>query len=141
MVIEKKQVPYATVLGSVLAEMREAIAFSQKQAADAMGVSQSAVARMELGKACTLENLLKAARVYGVSISRIFEICESRVTIFLNAGYAVTEGFPEDDEWLSGNERLLVSALQLVPVVGSVLSVAGSISKQIKKRRVSGLNG
>lgn len=129
--IEKKQVPYATVLGSVLAEIRENIGLSQKQAAAAMGISQSAVARVELGKACTLENLIKSARLYNLSVSVLFEVCESRVDILSRAGYEVIEGFPEDGEWISGNERLLISAIQDVPGAGDFSSAFSAVRKNI----------
>lgn len=134
MTIEKKQVPYATVLGSVLKEVREEIGLSQKDAAVAMGISQSAIARMELGKSCALENLIKSARAYGLPVSKVFEVCESRVDILKKAGYEVSDGFPSDVDWIYGDSRLLFSAIQMVPVLGGVISGAIAIHALIKKR-------
>lgn len=131
--IEKKQVPYATVLGSVLKEIREVVGISQKNAAGAMGISQSAIARMELGKSCALENLIKSARAYDIPVSRIFEICDRRVEILNEAGYEVLDGFPEDSDWVFGDGRLLISAMHAVPVIGSVFSAAMIVGNYIKK--------
>lgn len=126
---ETRIVPYPTIVGAILSEMRERASLSQKQAAESIGVSQSALSRMELGKACTLENLLRAARAYNVPLSEIFIACDERKAQFEKAKLTVTDDIP-DVAYLPGSLPTL--GMMLAGPVGGLIGVAWAVVKNRK---------
>jgi transcriptional regulator with XRE-family HTH domain len=75
----EKKVSYAAVVGAVLFEERERRNVSQAAAANVAGLTQSTWARMELGRACTLENLAKASEAFRFELWQLLRVVDDRV--------------------------------------------------------------
>jgi len=144
---ERKLIPYPTIVGAVLAEARENEGMSQKQAAEAIGISQSSLARMELGRACTLENLLKVARACDVPLSAIFDVCDKRESLFKSAGFEVSDEIPKEVAWMPGDHKALLVAVTSgggigathitasIPLFGGIVSSALTLSAVALKKK------
>lgn len=122
----EKKVSYAAVVGAVLSEERERRNVSQSAAANAAGLTQSTWARMELGRACTLENLAKASEAFRFELWQLLRVVDDRVKGLKEQGVVVIYELPAESElkedpesWLTSSS--LISKLSLIGL-GSVLA-------------------
>ena len=122
----EKKVSYAAVVGAVLSEERERRNVSQSAAANVAGLTQSTWARMELGRACTLENLAKASQAFRFELWQLLRVVDDRVRGLKEQGVAVIYELPAESEikedpesWLTSSS--LISKLSLIGL-GSVLA-------------------
>ena len=122
----EKKVSYAAVVGAVLSEERERRNVSQSAAANVAGLTQSTWARMELGRACTLENLAKASEAFRFELWQLLRVVDDRVKGLKEQGVVVIYELPAESEikedpesWLTSSS--LISKLSLIGL-GSVLA-------------------
>jgi transcriptional regulator with XRE-family HTH domain len=122
----EKKVSYAAVVGAVLSEERERRNVSQSAAANVAGLTQSTWARMELGRACTLENLAKASNAFRFELWQLLRVVDDRVKGLKEQGVVVIYELPAESEikedpesWLTSSS--LISKLSLIGL-GSVLA-------------------
>lgn len=122
----EKKVSYAAVVGAVLSEERERRNVSQSAAANVAGLTQSTWARMELGRACTLENLAKASQAFRFELWQLLRVVDDRVKGLKEQGVVVIYELPAESEikedpesWLTSSS--LISKLSLIGL-GSVLA-------------------
>ena len=121
-----KKVAFAALVGAILSEERERRGTSQATAAKGAGLAQSTWARMELGRACTLENLAKASALFEFQLWQLLRVAEDRAAGLRNQGIEVVYELPTDDEikaesdhWLTGSGLISkASLLGLVPMMG-----------------------
>lgn len=119
----EKKVSFAALVGAILSEERERRGDSQATAAKEAGLAQSTWARMELGRACTLENLAKASAHYEFQLWQLLRVAEDRADGLRNQGIEVVHELPSDDEikaeadhWLTGSG--LISKASLLGLTG-----------------------
>jgi transcriptional regulator with XRE-family HTH domain len=116
---------YASVIGVVLGEERERNSMTQAAAARQAGVTQSTWARMELGRACTMENLGKAAAVLNIEIWKLIKAVVDRVIGREAQGIRVVFEAPNENEVKSAPETWVTgSSLRTLSIIG--LGVASS---------------
>lgn len=123
-----KKMAFAALVGAILSEERESRGTSQATAAKDAGLAQSTWARMELGRACTLENLAKASALFGFQMWQLLRVAEDRANGLRNQGIEVVYDLPTDDEmkeeadhWLTGSSIISkASLLALAPMIGPV---------------------
>ncbi|MBN3761134.1 helix-turn-helix domain-containing protein [Burkholderia sp. Ac-20365] len=127
-----KKVAYSAIVGGVLAEERELRSVTQGAAATAAGVTQSTWARLEAGKACTLENLGRACATFGLELWQLFKVVDDRARALREQGIEVVyEPMTDTDEtvtWIAGNElsRISTAALAATSPLASVAIAAGN---------------
>ncbi len=123
-----KKMAFASLVGAILSEERERRGASQATAAKDAGLAQSTWARMELGRACTLENLAKACALFEFQMWQLLRVAEDRADGLRNQGIEVVYDLPTDDEikeedgrWLTGSSLISkASLLALAPMIGPV---------------------
>lgn len=130
---------YAAVIGGVLAEERELRGVTQAAAASAAGLTQSTWARMEVGKACTVENLAKACGAFKLEMWKLIKVADDR-TEALRAQCidVVYEPVTEEPKtvWLAGNELSRIAAASLAassPLAALAIAAGNGIAGYISK--------
>ena len=136
----QKKVTYASVVGAVIAEEREMRQVSQHAAAGAAGLTQSTWARMELGRACTLENILKASHAFRFAPWQLFKVVDDRVKSLQGQGYEVVDEVPseekvrkESDEWLTTRSLITNASLVGLGAVAGAAAVSMGVMPYIEK--------
>lgn len=131
-----KSATYASIIGAVLSEERERRVMTQASVASIANLTQSTWGRMELGRACTLENLGKASIALNLKLWELMKAVDDRVEGLKNQGIQVVYELPSEDEikanpseWVVGST--LISKLSLVGL-GALSGVAlGGVSAYI----------
>jgi len=103
---------------AVLTELRRSAGESQRQAADALGVSQSLLSHYENGvREPKLEFMVRAAEHYGASLDYLMGRTVVKINPFLGEQYATT-GLnclsPETQQKLTDSAKLVMNALTVV---------------------------
>lgn len=133
---------YASVIGAVLSEERERKVFTQAAVAKIAGLTQSTWGRMELGRACTIENLGKAARALNIKPWELMKVVDDRVNGLEAQGIQVVYELPSEEEvkahpeaWVTGSTLKTLSIIGLGAASGlAVAGVASYISSILKKQ-------
>jgi transcriptional regulator with XRE-family HTH domain len=137
-----KKATYTSVVGGVLAEERELRGVSQGAAAGAAGLTQSTWARLEVGKACTIENLGKACSAFRLDLWQLFKVADDRAQALREKGIDVVYDPMADAEgekpvsWLSGSELSRISAAALAatsPVAAMAIAAGNGVVGYIDK--------
>jgi transcriptional regulator with XRE-family HTH domain len=144
---KQKKAMYSAVVGGVLSEERELRSVTQGAAAGAAQLTQSTWARLEAGKACTIENLSKACVPFKIELWQLFKMADDRARALRDQGIEVVlEPVMEAEEastvsWLTGNELSRISAAALAatsPVAALAIAagtgITGYISKWLESR-------
>jgi transcriptional regulator with XRE-family HTH domain len=110
--MDTRVIPYSTIVGGILVEMRNDTRMSQSEMAQISDISQSAVARMELGRSCTLENLRRMAKVYECNLSLILAEADQRAELLKAHGLVISDETPDAD-WKPWFTSTLVNRMTL----------------------------
>lgn len=136
--MEEKKVSYAAVVGAVLSEERERRNVSQLMAANVAGLTQSTWGRMELGRACTLENLAKASQAFHFELWQLLKVVEDRVKSLEEQGFKVVYELPSEseikgrqEEWLTSSS--LISKMSLIGLGALAGAAMMGVAEYIKK--------
>lgn len=136
--MEEKKVSYAAVVGAVLSEERERRNVSQLMAANVAGLTQSTWGRMELGRACTLENLAKASKAFHFELWQLLKVVEDRVKSLEEQGFKVVYELPSESEikghqkeWLTSSS--LISKMSLIGLGALAGAAMMGVAEYIKK--------
>lgn len=136
--MEEKKVSYAAVVGAVLSEERERRNVSQLMAANVAGLTQSTWGRMELGRACTLENLAKASKAFHFELWQLLKVVEDRVKSLEEQGFKVVYELPSEseikerqEEWLTNSS--LISKMSLIGLGALAGAAMMGVAEYIKK--------
>jgi transcriptional regulator with XRE-family HTH domain len=133
-----RRVSYGAVVGAIVAEERATKKLSQENAANKAEIPQSTWARVELGRACTLDNIAKIANVLQVAPWELIRAADDRVKSLAKQGITVVNDTPSEDEvranpyiWLTGSAAISRESLMgLGAVAGATaIGVAAYISK------------
>lgn len=135
------KVAYVSLVGVVIAEEREIRGISQIAAANVSGLNQSTWARIESGKAITIENILKVSKVLNFEPWQLFKVVDDRVKALVNQGVEVVfispndEDFKNDPMLITSKEVLKNTSLLGLAGVGGIiaLGVTEYISRLVKK--------
>lgn len=135
-----KSATYASVIGAVLAEERERRVFTQAAVAKIAGLTQSTWGRMELGRACSIENLGKASTALKIELWQLIKAVDDRAKGLQEHGVQVVFELPSEeeikanpDEWLTGSMLRTVSLVSLgAASAAAVAGVASYISSIFK---------
>ncbi|MFM5806588.1 helix-turn-helix domain-containing protein [Aeromonas veronii] len=134
----EKKVSYAAVVGAVLFEERERRNVSQAAAANVAGLTQSTWARMELGRACTLENLAKASEAFRFELWQLLRVVDDRVRGLKEQGVVVIYELPAEseikehqEEWLTSSS--LISKMSLIGLGALAGAAMMGVAEYIKK--------
>ncbi|WP_152545707.1 helix-turn-helix domain-containing protein [Aeromonas hydrophila] len=134
----EKKVSYAAVVGAVLFEERERRNVSQAAAANVAGLTQSTWARMELGRACTLENLAKASEAFRFELWQLLRVVDDRVRGLKEQGVVVIYELPVEseikehqEEWLTSSS--LISKMSLIGLGALAGAAMMGVAEYIKK--------
>jgi transcriptional regulator with XRE-family HTH domain len=119
------KVAFASVVGAVIAEERERRGASQLVAAKDAGLAQSTWARMELGRACTLENLAKASALLNIELWELVRFAEERASRLKGQGIEVVYELPSEEEMKAEAQAWLTGSATIAGI--SMLGVAGPI--------------
>ena len=129
-----RRVTYASVIGAVIAEERELRGVTQAAIAGAAGMPQSTWGRLELGRACTLENLAKVSKVLKVELWQLIRVADDRVKSLESQGLVVVHENPSDEEmqsepdgWLIGSAVISRASLVGLGAVAGATAVAGIV--------------
>lgn len=141
MTIPTRSASYASVIGTILSEERERKVFTQAAVAKIAGLTQSTWGRMELGRACTIENLGKAAHALKIELWELLKAVDDRVKGLEAQNIQVVFELPSEDEvkanpdvWITGSALRTLSIMGLGAASGAALAgVASYISSVFKK--------
>ena len=105
------------------------------------GLTQSTWGRMELGRACTIENLGKAARALNIELWELMKVVDDRVKGLESQEIQVVFELPSEDdikanpsEWVTGSTLKTLSIIGLGAASGIALAgVTSYISSIFKK--------
>ena len=142
MSLPTRSATYASVIGAVLSEERERRVLTQSAVAAIAGLTQSTWGRMELGRACTLENLGKASIALNIKLWELMKVVDDRVIGLSEQGIQVVYELPSEEEikanldyWVTGSSQ--ISKLSLIGLgvlsgaaLGGVSSYISSIFKK-----------
>ncbi|MFV3329915.1 helix-turn-helix domain-containing protein [Pseudomonas sp. NY15437] len=120
MSLPTRSATYASVIGAVLSEERERRVMTQASVAAIAGLTQSTWGRMELGRACTLENLGKASVALNIKLWELMKVVDDRVAGLENQGIQVVYELPTEEELKANQEHWVVGSSQI-----SKLSLVG----------------
>jgi|SRR5579859_1246727 len=82
---------YPSIVGGILAQIRSQKGLRQEDLAQAMGVTQTTLSRIETGQSSvSVEHLRSAAHHLGVAPNQILAHADHNETILLNQGMTVT---------------------------------------------------
>lgn len=145
---KEKKATYAAIIGGVLAEERELRGVTQVAAANSAGLTQSTWARLEVGKACTVENLARACAAFRLQTWQLLKVADDRAAALREQGIEVVYEPAQDNKettavsWLTGNElsRLSTAALAATSPAAALAiaagnGIAGYISRLLEKRK------
>jgi transcriptional regulator with XRE-family HTH domain len=120
-----KKASYLAVIGVVLQEERDVRGVTQAAAATLAGITQSTWARLENGKACTIENLAKACKGFDLELWQLIKVADDRAMALTREGVIVVYETPTDadtknsDEWIISNSQL--SKIGLAALAGATV--------------------
>lgn len=141
MTLPTRSASYASVIGTVLSEERERKVFTQAAVAKIAGLTQSTWGRMELGRACTIENLGKAAHALNIELWELMRVVDDRVKGLQAQNIQVVFELPSEDEvkanpeeWITGNTLRTLSILGLGAASGVALAGVTSYITSIFKK-------
>lgn len=139
-----KKITYSSVVGAVIAEERELREVSQQVAANVAGMTQSTWARLELGRACTLENIIKASKAFRFEPWQLFKVVDDRVKSLELQGYEVVPDTPSEEEikkdadgWMTARNLITNTSLLGLGAVagaGAVMGVMPYIERLFKDK-------
>ena len=125
----KKKVTYAAIAGAIIAEERVRNETSQQVVASIAKVTQSTWARIETGRACTLENIVKASMAIGLEPWQLLKVVDDRVKGLLSQGYEVVVDVPSEsevkadpDSWLTA--RNIITAVSIAAIAAPLIPAA-----------------
>lgn len=118
-----KKATYSAIIGVVLQEERDVCGVTQASAAIAAGLTQSTWARLENGKACTIENLAKACTAFRLELWQLIKVVDDRVNVLKAEGIEIVYESPSEiemknsEEWITSNSQL--SKIGLAALAGA----------------------
>ena len=146
---ETEIIAYSSILGSVLQEAREFKGKKQTEVAGAANMTQSTWARIEVGRACTIENLAKASQALDLKLWQIIKAADERAELLEKTkNYQVLYTSPPDKDdqngWITNPGKLSTISQGIVPLslgvmagVASPAFAAGSILGYLGKKLLS----
>lgn len=136
MSLPTRSATYASVIGAVLSEERERRVMTQSSVAAIAGLTQSTWGRMELGRACTLENMGKASLALNIKLWELMKVVDDRVGSLQEQGIQVVYELPTEeemkanmDQWVIGSSQ--ISKLSLIGLGGLSGAALGGVSSYI----------
>ena len=133
-----KKVAYSSILGTVISEEREHRGMNQATASQLCGMTQSTLARVEIGRASTIENMLKISHGFGLDPWQLFKVADDRVKALKDQGYEIEIELPSEkelkdssDEWITA--KTIISRASVVGLTAAGIAIVDGVIPYINK--------
>ncbi|EEU9561251.1 helix-turn-helix transcriptional regulator [Acinetobacter sp. YH16039] len=125
-------------MGTVISEEREHRGLNQASASQLCGMTQSTLARVEIGRASTIENVLKISHGFELEPWQLFKVADDRVKALKSQGYEVETELPSEKElkensaeWVT--TKTIITRASIIGLTAAGVAIVDGVIPYINK--------
>ncbi|WP_368856091.1 MULTISPECIES: helix-turn-helix domain-containing protein [unclassified Acinetobacter] len=121
-----------------MSEEREHRGLNQASASQLCGMTQSTLARVEIGRASTIENVLKISHGFELEPWQLFKVADDRVKALKSQGYEVETELPSEKElkensaeWVT--TKTIITRASIIGLTAAGVAIVDGVIPYINK--------